>query len=115
MEDCPICFESLDLQGLNIHTTACNHQFHAKCLSRAILMCSPCCPCCRAVIDKPIVIKDTKALSKLIRREKIETDKLSNMMSDKFCQTIDKIIQNEKIISIRRLIAMEDMEMEEEN
>lgn len=55
MDKCSICMENLNFENLKIHTTECNHSFHAMCLKKGRLSK---CPHCRAVIPLEICTAD---------------------------------------------------------
>ena len=53
MSECPICFESLDLQ-VNCLTTECGHKFHGNCFMLHTAHNGYSCPCCRyQMIEEP--------------------------------------------------------------
>lgn len=59
-EVCPICLDNLKGRS-KLHTTKCNHTFHAKCFSKIK---KSACPCCRTAFEK-----DKKGEIKEIKEE----------------------------------------------
>ena len=111
MDECPICMEALKFNNRKIHTTGCNHSFHAMCFKKVK---SGACPCCRAVIPQGISIvianikkeiKDVKYalkfniklgrkfksdnhknLAMLVKKENEEKKLLSDRVKDALCK-----------------------------
>ncbi|UJR27383.1 hypothetical protein I4U23_008673 [Adineta vaga] len=50
-DECSICLSSLTQQGLDVFTTACQHQFHFQCLVKNIQAKNNECPLCRTRLD----------------------------------------------------------------
>lgn len=58
-EECSICLNPLKQQGLDIFTTACQHQFHFQCLTKNIRAQNNECPLCRTRLDSLVNILNT--------------------------------------------------------
>jgi hypothetical protein len=56
VEECSICLSPLSQQGLDIFTTACQHQFHFQCLAKNIQAQNNECPLCRIRLDSLVNI-----------------------------------------------------------
>jgi hypothetical protein len=56
VDECSICLSPLKEQGLDIFTTACQHQFHFKCLAKNIQAQNNECPLCRTHLDSLVNI-----------------------------------------------------------
>lgn len=104
MSDCPICLESLEFQGLVVHTTECNHCFHVKCFQRLSVIANPTCPCCRAVVARIGLTVDAKTvrhLKRLKKDEKRESNLFCKMSEDLSVSAFDKCIQRSVLMGIR--------------
>jgi hypothetical protein len=55
-EECSICLIPLSQQGLDIFTTACQHQFHFQCLAKNVQARNNECPLCRTRLDSLVNI-----------------------------------------------------------
>jgi hypothetical protein len=55
-EECSICLIPLSQQGLDIFTTACQHQFHFQCLAKNVQARNNECPLCRSRLDSLVNI-----------------------------------------------------------
>ena len=84
MDECPICMENLKFNNRKIHTTDCNHKFHAMCFSKVK---GGACPCCRAVIPQGIsmVISNIKKEIKDVKYAlKCDKKLAKDMLSEKY-------------------------------
>jgi len=55
-EECSICLIPLSHPGLDIFTTACQHQFHFQCLAKNVQARNNECPLCRTRLDSLVNI-----------------------------------------------------------
>ncbi len=55
-DECSICLIPLSQQGLDIFTTACQHQFHFQCLAKNVQARNNECPLCRTRLDSLVNI-----------------------------------------------------------
>jgi hypothetical protein len=72
VQECSICLNPLSEKGLDIFTTACQHQFHFQCLAKNVLARNNECPLCRTHLESLVNILN--ASSNIITPVPIENE-----------------------------------------
>jgi RING-like zinc finger len=66
-DDCPICFDSLDVPTTEVYMLSCGHLFHTKCLQHCK---QPLCPMCRKQMQpiEAVEVFSTTVINPLMMR-----------------------------------------------